>query len=471
MQRQIIRQCHRFVDPRFSRHLLANLPPHVTQWTNCQETLFRELGNRPPSHSPPDIILQSFTGSGKTFAYLLPLIDKHILKDDQYASPKILVIVPTRELAYQIGEVACNLVSGFSSFSSVMCGSHIPSDWSKSSILISTPGALLRATESHHSLPTIQTVVMDEFDRLFDFGFISQIEQILSRINPLANLVLVSATIPTDVRLLAERLVRPGALVVVDPSASPPQLTHSLVEYEPINFFATLRNVLAVEGKKLVIFPTTKSLLFFYAAMKIELKNVSALHGRMGHEKRKYIVANYRQGTNSCLFTTDVAARGLDFPDIQTVVHIGFSGVENPIEQYIHRSGRTGRGSESSGESVLMVGTDLDSKSTAMKNLMTKIGHMTKRSFSPSDPATAVISTTDPTYKYLRHLSTKCVESLLLWHLERRKRFGSSVDKTVVAKSVIDMVRSAGLPQPYVSSKVAKKLGLDTIPGLLLIRK
>ena len=472
MLRVISRICNRF-DPRFSQRLLGNLPPTIDKWTTCQSKIFDALMT-PKLVKFPDVVLQSYTGSGKSLAYLLPLLEKHFMTDLRARAPQILVLVPTRELAFQVGQVVSDLLNNIADSKSftTLCGSQIPSNWTESVLVVATPGALLRAIDETDSpLSKIQSIVLDEFDRLFDFGFIPQIEKILSQTNRDANLMLVSATVPRDVQVLANRLVRPDAVTVLGEShiSVPPQIAHTILRYDPLQFFPALIQVLneRKNQKGLVIFPTTKSLLYFYAIAKTVYPNLLALHGRMGHEKRQIVASKYRHAIKgTCLFATDVISRGLDFPDLDFVINIGLSGVDNPIEQYIHRSGRTGRNSNTSGESILMVGIDLDSDSKNVKSLMEKLPIFSEQNLPTLAPI-PYVDPANPVYKYARHLSTKCLESLLLWHVERTR----GKDKITIAKSVIDMVRSAGLPQPYVSHQVATKLALDRIPGLLLLKR
>lgn len=480
LRKYVFRQCIRN-NYKFDSHLVANIPREIVQWTKCQEEIFSNFFS---SKNFPDILLQSNTGSGKTLAYLLPAIHKQ-LEDEEKG--KLLIIVPTRELAIQIGQVVDLLIKNLDRSGSVLCGNQIPNNWDTSDIIVATPGALLRGL-STTSLPSrIATIVMDEFDRLFDFGFIPQIEEILSSSkNCSANIILVSATVPREVQMIANRLLRPGAWKLINTNSPilPKNISHKLMIYSPKYFYQNFWKLIndKKQSKGMVIFPTTKSLLFFYAVTNGRAtsggttsdQKFLALHGRMGHEKRMSIASKYRQHSNCILFTTDLFARGLDVPDTEFVVNIGMSGVDDAVEQYIHRSGRTGRNSSTIGESILMVGDQLDSSSPNMRKIKDIVGNFTTTlddSNMEQDGLPGRLCPIDPihpSYKYIRHLSTKCLESLLLWHMERR---ANGMDRTVLAKSVIDMVRSAGVPQPYVSSTVAKKLRLDTVPGLLVIHK
>ena len=488
-------------DTRFSPRLLANLPASVVRWTECQASVFDAL--LPVSRAaPPDLLLQSFTGSGKTMAYLLPLI-QNLLTDTtlyQNASGRasVVVVVPTRELAMQVGNVCETLTAGTEVESTVICGGTRMSTAS-APILIGTPGAILNNL-AHISSSSIDTVVVDEVDRLFDFGFIGQLERILRHASAGGSrrpaLILASATIPPEVELICKRLLRKGFASVTVGGAShtsPPALTQSVLIYEPLHFQSTLERIISSSvtsgelGRGLIIFPTTRSLMFFYSVLKTRIAaldipvEVHALHGRMGHDKRIDVSSQYLKSGSSCsiLLATDVAARGLDFPDLSLVCQVGLSGVEDPLSQFVHRSGRTARAGHA-GRNILLLGKGLDEDSESVKKIRASI-YMDDIWLANDNVGR--VEGFEPT-PYQRHLSTKCLESLLSWYIERRSALGIRADADVhsaagralnvkghIVKAVTDLVRSTGVPQPRVSSKLAEKLGIDQLPGLLISKR
>jgi superfamily II DNA/RNA helicase len=396
----------------------------------------------------PDILLESPTGSGKTIAYLKPIID----------SLPTLVVAPTRELARQIQTVASSL----SDSPSTLLVANQPVDDFSSKLIIGTPGGILTHLDK---IPPVSVVVLDEIDRLLDFGFLGQMGKIFFKFEKF-NLIAVSATVPQRTMVILNRILRPGWVHVTDGGGTmefpPPIISHQLVEYEPRNFFSQLLNFSkCTDTATVVVFPTTRALLFFYAVAKRHVANISALHGRMTDAKRQAVVEKFRT-TNGVLFCTDIFARGIDVPQIGRVVHVGLSGGEDAVSQFVHRSGRTARGIGGSGESVFMVGKNLDSETENVKSVIDSISWQ-KNITLPDTQSPSFVDPEHRSYKYQRHLSSKCLESLLSFHSERR-----GVKRDRLVKSVIDMVRSSGIPQPSISEHLARKLKIDHIPGLII---
>jgi superfamily II DNA/RNA helicase len=416
------------------------------------------------------MILQSRTGNGKTIAYLLPLINR-FFDPNTIGFTRVVVIVPTRELAIQVSTVAKNLMINMNGQVVTLCGPPKAEIDTHSQLIVATPGALINSFTTNQNMHEVNAIVLDEFDRLFDFGFVSQIEKILGQFRQKNfPLFLISATIPKDIEIVANRILRPGFVRIVsdDVKAMPCKLKSRIVEYEPRQFFSYLVQILnnRKDQKGIVIFPTTRSMLFYYTIAKDVLSTtpLACLHGRMCHEKRVSVYENFssQNQTDGILFTTDVFARGIDIKDLQYVVQVGVSGVENAVEQFIHRSGRTARAGRN-GESILMVGKGLDDSSNVVRHI--------RKSIPIDDCPIEDIPLTSPTSRtgtpYQKHLSTKCLESLLSLHFERLSRSLDRESRISLAKHIIDMVRSTGLPQPHVSKKLSAKLKLDSIPGLL----
>jgi superfamily II DNA/RNA helicase len=461
----------------FSPSLLKNVP--FSQWTECQEKLFQV-------DSRKNVLLNSFTGSGKTLAYLLPAIQN--ILDSRSAA---VVVVPTRELARQVGTVATSLVQGLEDNVklNVLCaGAELAVPVSTSgSLIVATPGAMIRNI-GRMNPESIKCIIIDEIDRLLDFGFIGQLENILRSLaikNP--RLIVASATFPRETELICKRILGNDFVRIESTASMPPGLSSEILYYKPREFLPCLsQTVLGGVNRgeqSLVVFPTTRSLMFFYSRFKtgIDLAgllgkkmHVHALHGRMLDCKRKIISEKFslfnHEMIPQILFSTDVAARGLDFPNLSLVCQVGFSGVDDPVAQFIHRSGRTARGGQS-GRNVLLLGHGIDSGSKWVNQTPPGIPRadieLNESSFFSHEPS-----------PYQKHLSTKCLESLLSWFLERKSMLGltggQSPTKEGLAlerkgnlvKAITDMVRSGGVPEPRISSKLAKKLGILDIPGL-----
>ena len=478
-------------DLRFDAGLMANIS--FSKWTECQSNVFGDCANR----GKKNMLIHSFTGSGKTVAYLLPELQALIDKQKQM----LVVLVPTRELAVQVGAVAGNLTRGIEVIKSraVCSNEKLKGD---ENVVIATPGAMINNLGNIGNSTKLReiTLVVDEVDRLMDFGFIVQLETILNFFcknaapNHRPKLVLSSATLSPEIAHLTRRLLGSDFVEIKSEQSVPTFLSHSLCLYAPLRFTDTLESLLqqneGMENRQtgLVVFPTTRSLMFFYAVLKAINRldrRVSALHGRMVNSKRMHVISKFMNLSghdgNEVLMATDVAARGLDFPCLGSVIQIGFSGDrDNPADQYIHRAGRTARAGRD-GKTTLMLGHGLDADSQVFKKLEEKI-NFAPYLFDQRDNPTI----TPPSFSgYERKLSVKCAESLLSWFLERKAILGikkplhspssptattpqaRALDgKAQLVKSVYDMVRSAGLSEPRISQKLATKLKIDDIPGL-----
>jgi superfamily II DNA/RNA helicase len=476
---------------RFSSQLLANVPRQFTQWTECQEKVFAVPRER-------NVLLHSYTGSGKTIAYLMPTIEEMISRTSDETVG--IVIVPTRELARQVGGVSSSLMKGFYSVeTNIVCGGDSLIANGANRLIVGTPGALINNLQLINA-NAVKSIVIDEVDRLLDYGFIGQLDTVLRYLSVAKPHVTVSsATFSRDVELICERILGSSFVRVESKTLLPPNLSHTILTYQPIQFLPTLTNILLSElehhpssQQSLVVFPTTRSLMYFYSRFKTGLDSrgllgsrlqVHALHGRMLDQKRQAITSKFADCSldepgAKILFSTDVAARGLDFPSLSLVCQVGFSGVEDPVSQFVHRSGRTARGS-STGKNILLLGNGIDAHSKWVPQTLARIGCPPVESRTKIDSLDFDLSKHEVT-GYHKLLSTKCLESLLSWFVERRSMLGLGAAvpgnaqsaelnrKANLIKALIDMVRSGGVPEPMISEKLAKKLKIDDIPGLNL---
>ena len=418
------------------------------QWcsplSRCQE-LMRD--------APPDVDIRlcAPTGSGKTLAYLSLLRGRNI------------VLVPTRELAMQVAQVAAPLFPKVDLLVGKKClpiriGELVCS--TQLHLLVSTPGGLLSWLSTSKELFPFNTIVIDEFDRLVDSGFFIQLNKILTLVS-YTTLFAVSATFPPEALILSQRLLRPGFCSINVPGSPPLPLLHKLVVYEPLQFCSTLLSLLEqTSGPTLVLFPTTHTLIFFHHMLKMKLQRILCLHGKM--DNRFQIFELFQSSDFHILLSTDLAARGLDFPKLERVIQIGFPGGEDPVAQFIHRGGRVGRlGGRVGAENVLMVGKGLDSRSKLVSRVKSQVDFVDSVNFVPSMIAFPNID------KRASLLASKCLHSLLPWFIERQKDLGLvGESKAQIVKSLIDIVRSTGVVQPRISSKLATKLRIDHLAGI-----
>lgn len=291
-----------------------------------------------------DIVGIANTGTGKTAAFLIPLINKAV----RDPSKKILVITPTRELASQIEEE-------FRSFArllnlrSVLCiggggmQRQITSLGKRPHCVIGTPGRLKDLVQKNHlRLEGFSSVVLDEADRMLDMGFIDDVKFLLSRTSRDRQTLLFSATFPREIEQLAYSFLTEPVKVLVKEKDKPLQVDQDVIHARDTKEkIDTLCDLLTKpEFKKVLVFGRTKRGV---ERLSRELKkrgvNAVSIHGDKVQSKRQAALDQFRRGTR-VLVATDVAARGLDIPDVTHVINFDIPAT---YEDYVHRIGRTGR--------------------------------------------------------------------------------------------------------------------------------
>jgi ATP-dependent RNA helicase RhlE len=292
-----------------------------------------------------DVLAKAPTGSGKTFAFGLPIVERAEAADGE---PSALVLVPTRELAAQVaGELALLAKKKNLRVAAVYGGARISAQ-SKAArgahILIATPGRLQDLVERRLvKLDRVRCLVLDEADRMLDMGFKPQVDRLVRRLPEERQTMLFSATLDGEVGELA-RAYTSGASHF---EARPPEdLDHEEVEHTFVSVTAEnkldrLIDELQDERGLALVFVRTKRGAD-RLAQKLHRRDVPALtlHGDMSQSQRERALARFRAGTVTTLVATDVAARGLDLTDITHVINF-----DPPADDkgYVHRVGRTGR--------------------------------------------------------------------------------------------------------------------------------
>ncbi|AXT20061.1 DEAD/DEAH box helicase [Flavobacteriaceae bacterium AU392] len=288
-------------------------------------------------------ILLSPTGTGKTLAFSLPLLDK---LDIECADIQVLILVPSRELAIQIEQVIRSMGSGYK-VNAVYGGRSISKDKIElkhlPAILIGTPGRIADHFDNNRFLRNnIHTLILDEFDKSLEVGFEHEMKYIISKLPALNNRILTSATqgisIPNFVGLQ-----NPNIINYLNVSAS--KLTLKTVISPDKNKLDTLLQLLNYIGNQQgIIFCNLKNSIQSVSAF-LESKNIrhSCFNGGMEQKDRERSLIKFRNGTNPLLIATDLAARGIDVPEMKNIIHY-----ELPLfkEEFIHRNGRTARVSE-----------------------------------------------------------------------------------------------------------------------------
>ena len=306
----------------------------ITALNPMQEQAFKTI------QSKSDVVLLSPTGTGKTLAFLLPLIGT---LDVDCPEIQILILVPSRELAQQIEQVIRKMGSGFK-VNSVYGGRSGTLDKidlkRRPAILIGTPGRIAdRFRRDNFSLDYINTLILDEFDKSLEIGFENEMAQIVEDLPNVGQMILTSAT--SDAKLPAFlELQKPVFLNYLEKGLS--QLTVKIVLSPEKDKLNTLAKTLAFIGNKPgIIFCSFKDALKRVSDFLTE-NNIDheCFHGGMEQIDRERALIKFRNGTNQLLLATDLAARGLDIPEIQFILHYHL-----PLrkKEFTHRNGRTAR--------------------------------------------------------------------------------------------------------------------------------
>ncbi|MBQ7095528.1 MAG: DEAD/DEAH box helicase [Clostridia bacterium] len=294
-----------------------------------------------------DVVAKAPTGTGKTFAFGIPMIE-HI--DADCAEIQGLILAPTRELAMQIGEELRGLLTFYKGIRvAVLYGGagmqgQIRQLEKKPQIIVATPGRLM----DHHKrrnlrFDHIQTVVLDEADRMLDMGFYKDVTRIVDMVKNRRNLGLFSATISREVMDVSWKYQRDEVEITVEPKQEDrPDIDQYSVTVPPFKKpDATVTMVKEGPFERVIIFCNTKSMCQrLCEILQKESVDCDCLHGDIPQSKREKTMQKYRDGQLSVLVATDVASRGIDVDDVDCVINYD---IPEEIEYYIHRIGRTGR--------------------------------------------------------------------------------------------------------------------------------
>jgi ATP-dependent RNA helicase RhlE len=292
-----------------------------------------------------DLIGIANTGTGKTAAFLIPLIHK-VRKDPKQ---NILIMVPTRELAIQIETELRSFTKGMRIFS-VCCvggapiGRQIRALGQHNNFIIGTPGRLKDLVERKRiDLPSIQTVVLDEADRMLDMGFIADMRFIMSKMAEKRHTLFFSATFSRDIEKLTKEFLNDPVKISVKTGDTAKNVDQDIVRVKRDDKINTLHDLLKQkEFSKVLIFGKTKhgveKLSNTLADRGIK---VDSIHGDKNHTRRQQALRQFKGNEVNALVATDVAARGLDISDVSHVINFDIPAT---YEDYVHRIGRTGRG-------------------------------------------------------------------------------------------------------------------------------
>ncbi|MGZ3775866.1 MAG: DEAD/DEAH box helicase [Pseudobdellovibrionaceae bacterium] len=327
-----------------------------------------------------DVLAIAQTGTGKTAAFAIPIINGiHSSKSSKRVlGVKCLIMVPTRELAQQIGDVFNRLakhtkVKAFSLFGGVEQDYQIQKLQDGIDIVIATPGRMFDLiSQGFLNVASVETLVLDEADHMLDLGFIEDIESIKRKLTRQHQTLFFSATINPEIKKLAYSQIRGNAIRIQISPEDPvsKNISHFVmfVEMDDKRFFLAEYLNQNPEGK-FVIFVRTR-VRAERVAKAMERANISTvtIHGEKDQTNRDEVMANFRKGTCRILIATDVSARGIDIPDVTHVINYDLP--EKP-ENYVHRIGRTGRGFNK-GIAVSFCSTDEKPLLEDIESLLTK---------------------------------------------------------------------------------------------------
>ena len=294
-----------------------------------------------------DVIAKAPTGTGKTFAFGIPMIE-HI--DASLQEVQGLILAPTRELAIQIGDELRGLLTYFEGirvavlYGGAGIGGQIKALEKKPQIVVATPGRLM----DHYNRKTIrldkiQTVVLDEADRMLDMGFFKDVTKIIEKVKNRKNLGLFSATISQEVMTVSWMYQRDEVEITVEPKKEDrPDIDQFCMTVTPLEKAETTLRLIKSQGyERVMIFCNTKHMCqrlcddFQRAGLDCE-----CIHGDIKQSLREKAMQKYRDGKLQVLIATDVASRGIDVDDVDCVINFD---VPEENEYYVHRIGRTGR--------------------------------------------------------------------------------------------------------------------------------
>jgi ATP-dependent RNA helicase RhlE len=301
----------------------------------------------PPAMAGNDVVATAQTGTGKTLAFCLPIIES-LLSAPLVAKPQALILTPTRELALQIHEAFAATAQGTGIRAAVIVGgmsenAQLQAVRRGAQLLIATPGRLGDFLNRRLvNLETVRIVVLDEADRMLDMGFLPSVESILRKTAPVKQTLFFSATFESSAERLIDRYLKNPVRLTIGSTTKPPaEVEMHLYEVGPEHKLGLLKSLLDSGKGSFLVFARTKRGAE-RLAKKLEAEKVgsTAIHGDRSQGQRNRALAGFQNGEFRVLVATDVAARGIHVDGIAHVVNYDLP--QSP-EDFVHRVGRTGR--------------------------------------------------------------------------------------------------------------------------------
>ena len=329
----------------------------------------------PPAMAGKDVLAAAATGSGKSAAFLLPILHRLISK--KRGTTRALILTPTRELAAQIDEHLRDLavhtpLSGAAIFGGVGMGPQEHAFRSGVDVLVATPGRLLDHFQHRYaSLEGLEILVLDEADRMLDMGFLPDIRRVLKHLPTKRQTLFFSATLPPAIVQLSQEMLKQPAMISVERKAAPASgITQSVFPVSQDAKLALLDTLLKRgEIQNAIVFTRTKHRAnrVFEQLEKRNIK-VNRIHGNRSQLQRTEALAGFKAGKYRILVATDIAARGID---VEALSHVVNFDVPNMPEDYIHRVGRTAR-AEMTGDAITFVAPEEENDLRAIERAIGK---------------------------------------------------------------------------------------------------
>ncbi|HEY4345839.1 MAG TPA: DEAD/DEAH box helicase [Parvibaculum sp.] len=406
-----------------------------------------------------DVLGIAQTGTGKTASFTLPMIDLLARGRAKARMPRSLILEPTRELAAQVAE-NFETYGKYNKLSmALLIGGVSFGDQEKKldrgvDVLIATPGRLLdHCSRGKVLLTGVQILVIDEADRMLDMGFIPDIEEICKKIPFTRQTLFFSATMPPEIQRLTETfLTNPERVEVSRPASASSMVTQAVVKTTREGKRDTLLQLIGGEDvKNAIIFCNRKrDIGAVHKALEKHGLPVGSLHGDLDQSTRTKTLEGFRNGTVRLLVASDVAARGLDIPDVS---HVFNFDVPTHAEDYVHRIGRTGRAGRSGAAFTLLTREDGKYLAGIEKLIGTSIPvrgvsaneTVAEETAAPAEDAAAPV--TDEAQADAAPTEERKPR-------ERRQRGGRGRSKSTEAKA--DAVALEDAPQPIIADPVAE---------------
>ncbi|XPV75137.1 MAG: DEAD/DEAH box helicase [Desulfovibrio sp.] len=320
-----------------------------------------------------DVMGLAQTGTGKTAAFALPVLQKLLISSPTPRGPRVLILAPTRELAIQINESIASLAKHTQILSCIIMGGVSIGPQIKalrsSQIIVACPGRLVQLIDKGDvDLTAVDTLVLDEADRMLDMGFLPDLKRIITQLPAKRQNLLFSATMPKPILDFAKRILVDPKMVRVDATSPASGIKHYFYKTDTGNKVELLNQIISQsEHKSMLIFTRTK-----HKAKKLSRKllncghNTTFMQGDMSQAQRDIALNGFRDGRYSIMVATDIVARGIDCDRITHVINYD---MPSTAETYTHRIGRTGRAGRT-GSAISLVTPDDAKQIRDIKKIM-----------------------------------------------------------------------------------------------------